>query len=173
VCAPSAAAASPADERLAALGADVGAFADFADGLRTSGLRHVAMYAPAVGSLAGAGVDAKCAADGEEKRRRSLLGIFGAEAEAPAPLPAYVCDDLCVLQTNIVSGLIFFWVVVMCILFGQGLTLVHRSAFFNLRHPLCGVLLLRLHTTHPTNTTNGAYATLQCGHNSSHKKCLR
>jgi len=108
VCAPAPPAAAAADvnsadaERLAALGTDVDAFAGFVDGIRGSGLRHVAMYAAAPAQFGG--VDAGCGAEsgeGAAARRRALL--FSPSAAAPAPAPSaapYVCDDLCKVGTT-------------------------------------------------------------------------
>lgn len=115
--------------RLASLGDEVGSFATFVEGLREGGVRHAAVYAAA--SAASSSSMKTCLSDLAAKASmeeentagegggRALL-FAGAASPPPAP-PPYVCDDLCKLQTNIVTGLIFFWTVLLCILFGYAL----------------------------------------------------
>jgi hypothetical protein len=125
----------PEDERLAMLGEEVDKFASFVEGLRAHGVRHAAMY-----TAIGVGAPARpidreltCRGDMAAKASRRTAGTAGGRAllftstssppptPAPPPAPKYVCDDLCKLQTNIVSGLIFFWTVLFTILFGYAL----------------------------------------------------
>ena len=77
-------------------------------------------------------VAAKAAGGGEDG---SMMGegrgggralLFAPTKKSPPPAATaaaqgYVCDDLCKLQTNVVSGLIFFWTAVIIILSGYAL----------------------------------------------------
>lgn len=143
ICAPStdAASASPsaAEEeqraRLASLGDEIGSFAAFVEGLREGGVRHAAVYAAASPSAFAAASssssmktclgDLAAKASTEEGHTAGEGGgralLFAGAASPPPAAPPYVCDDLCKLQTNIVTGLIFFWTVLLCILFGYAL----------------------------------------------------
>lgn len=131
-------------QRLAYLEAEVGSFASFVEALRENGVRHAAVYAgngargnnnnkvfderekamdACVGDVAAkaAGVEGGVNMMGEGRGGRALL-FSGAKSPPPAAAAeTYVCDDLCKLQTNVVSGLIFFWTVVIIILFGYAL----------------------------------------------------
>ena len=111
--------------RVASLGAELGAFGAFVEALRARGVRHAAVFTAGASAAGPEATNASCekAKAEEAEKRRSLLFSWKKKEEDPpiGQAAGYVCDDLCKLQTNIVTGLIFFWTVLLCILFGYAL----------------------------------------------------
>ena len=73
---------------------------------------------------------ASCAAEASEalatRRRASANGRALLQTAPPPPAPtseapAYVCDATCEAQTNLISGLLFFWTLALGVLFGYAL----------------------------------------------------
>jgi hypothetical protein len=96
---------------------DLETFAELAASLRAASVPHAAVFLGAEGSgFEPAENVAACVAEtrGALELRRGGRALLQDETEK-------VCDDLCQLQTNVVSGLVFLWVIALPVLFGYAL----------------------------------------------------
>ena len=96
---------------------DLETFAELAASLRAASVPHAAMFLGAEDRSFGPGEDvAACVAEARRalELRRGGRALLQDETEK-------VCDDLCQLQTNVVSGLVFLWVLALPVLFGYAL----------------------------------------------------
>jgi hypothetical protein len=96
---------------------DLETFAELAASLRAASVPHAAVFLGAESSgFEPAENVAACVAEtrGALELRRGGRALLQDETEK-------VCDDLCQLQTNVVSGLVFLWVIALPVLFGYAL----------------------------------------------------
>ena len=96
---------------------DLETFAGLAASLRAASVPHAALFLGVEGEMLDSGEHvAACVAEarGAIELRRGGRALLQAETEK-------VCDDLCQLQTNVVSGLVFLWVITIPVLFGYAL----------------------------------------------------
>ena len=96
---------------------DLETFAALAASLRAASVPHAALFLGAEGPRFESAEDvAACVAEarGALELSRGRRALLQDETEK-------VCDDLCQLQTNVVSGLVFLWVITIPVLFGYAL----------------------------------------------------
>ena len=96
---------------------DLETFTALAASLRAASVPHAALFLGAEGPRFESGEDvAACVAEarGALELSRGRRALLQDDTEK-------VCDDLCQLQTNVVSGLVFLWVITIPVLFGYAL----------------------------------------------------
>jgi hypothetical protein len=101
---------------------DLDVFADLASSLRAESVPHAAVFF-GEGATGEADATSECVERARDAARseKAKLGDFRRRALLLSENPTEACDDLCQLQTNVLTGLLFFTTVALTIMFGYAL----------------------------------------------------